>query len=1121
MSRSDELYNFEDAKAAILVVGFTSQNDYKKNYRKDPRLPSNPDQTYSEKWKDWRDFLGKEPLIFYDTLLEAADAAANMGISTAVEYEKRYKEDPLLPSKPSQFYSSEWISWNVFLSKKYSTIKQVKTSLKRLNIHSLLEYSERRKEDPRLPVNIPKSFGAGALIDLFGTNKYKTYEEASKAALSLGITSYDKYQLKWKLDPGLPQSPANLYKSNWVNWWSFFGKTYPNVDLAKEAVEKLGIKTPQQYDELRHLDPALPKSLHLEYNLPSFRAVMNFNYFTVDQVKQYCFQNKITTVKEYHKHAKNHPELRQINSLPGYAGKKSILYEKKAFDDISEEYFRWKNFAYAWIGKQRNISKKEATIRNFLSGYVSKKNDVKQPEIFLAENYVANDFTQFFESLPEPQRKADNLTIIIDFVQYILEETCVDIDDSGDEFILSGFRNPLKKFAKNYESKRAIPNETVKPALPFKIVVKARDWLIPPQSKSFNELKNAIKLLDSDFYDVPEELIDRNDPDCVWRTVVKYTKQSSKKKFEVFQMWSPVRTVALYTLFQTPARGQQILWLDSGECDHWKVNCDIATGAVEWTKNDNKLANPKTNQGFLRRFVQASNEVVGMFFTTNKTGQGAEGSYEVPWIPANLIPWITKLRDWQSKYNPVDRPVAWTEIHLTQKVNVAILKKRPPQTFLFRDPSGKRSIDRQTPITPSIAFKHSFPAVLYHIQSEKMPLAYRKDETNFASYYSEFTPHCMRVSLITCYIIDGGVELPIISKLVGHSRVVMTIYYTKISQSIMRRALAEAEVKMLADNGDRFYDDIIEDKLLNDVRAKDPLLFQRIKNLNKATLMLFDYGICTGSSAQCHIGGEKLENNKGFAPVPAGYLGSRNCPHCRFFLTGPAFVGGLTALSNDISFACSVEAKEIQKFEMKIQHLEQEQYYCEQKNIPFNKSAELRKCENELEKHAGEFDQFSMDLLLVLKHLSDSVKLINTEGSGEDGKLSLIGSSSEILTLAIEETSEFHQLHAICKNAEFYVSTNTSIATLRRSHLLDMFLDENGMEPIMFKLTEQQQLKIGNQLSNLVLTRLNGHNVESAMVHHFKLADFLPPSALKKMEIDIKKITKTAASQSIPSLLVD
>ena len=176
-----------------------SQAEYKKRYKEDPRLPSEPNSTYAAKgWIDWYDFLGKPTTDFYPTFEKAKRAVAVINIKSKDEYQKRYKEDPRLPSNPNIFYKDKgWIGSFDFFGKPipdlYSTYKEAKRAVKRSNIKSQDEYKKRYKEDPRLPSNPNKFYKDKGRIDwfnLFGKpipDFYPTYKEAKRAVKRLNI----------------------------------------------------------------------------------------------------------------------------------------------------------------------------------------------------------------------------------------------------------------------------------------------------------------------------------------------------------------------------------------------------------------------------------------------------------------------------------------------------------------------------------------------------------------------------------------------------------------------------------------------------------------------------------------------------------------------------------------------------------------------------------------------------------------------------------------------------------------------------------------------------------------------------------------------------------------------
>ena len=273
---------YEEAKRAVAGKNIKSKDEYKKRYKEDPRLPSEPNSTYANQgWINWLDFLGKPTKVFYPTFEKAKRAVAVINIKSKDEYQKRYKEDPRLPSNPNIFYKDKgWIGSLVFLGKPipdlYSTYKEAKRAVKRSNIKSQDEYKKRYKEDPRLPSNPNKYYKDKGRIDwfnLFGKpipDLYPTYKEAKQAVKRLNIKNQIEYHKRHKEDPRLPSTPYAFYKDKgWIGWSDYFGKPtkvfYPTYEELKRAIKRLNIKTSTEYHKRYKEDPRLPSNPHKYY----------------------------------------------------------------------------------------------------------------------------------------------------------------------------------------------------------------------------------------------------------------------------------------------------------------------------------------------------------------------------------------------------------------------------------------------------------------------------------------------------------------------------------------------------------------------------------------------------------------------------------------------------------------------------------------------------------------------------------------------------------------------------------------------------------------------------------------------------------------------------------------
>ncbi|MCP4267175.1 MAG: DEAD/DEAH box helicase family protein [Candidatus Brocadiaceae bacterium] len=269
---------YEEAKRAIKKLGISSQTEYGKRYKEDPMLPSSPSWIYNDKgWIDWHDYLGKEaPVEIYETYEEAKRAVKKLGISSQTEYGKRYKEDPRLPSTPGATYKGKgWIGWPDYFGREapdfYPTYEEAKRAVKKLGISSHTGYGKRYKEDPRLPTHPDRIYKKRGWIDgydFFGkqtpVEKYGTYEEAKRAIKKLGISSQTEYEKRYKEDPMLPCEPYEKYKDKgWIDGYDYLGKQtlaerYETYEEAKRAVKKLGISSQTEYGKRYKEDPMLP-----------------------------------------------------------------------------------------------------------------------------------------------------------------------------------------------------------------------------------------------------------------------------------------------------------------------------------------------------------------------------------------------------------------------------------------------------------------------------------------------------------------------------------------------------------------------------------------------------------------------------------------------------------------------------------------------------------------------------------------------------------------------------------------------------------------------------------------------------------------------------------------------
>jgi superfamily II DNA or RNA helicase len=258
---------WQEAAKAAKRLGISSSEEYSLRYKEDERLPSRLTKIYPD-FPGFPEFFGRKP-NYYKTWEEAAQAARKLGIYSSKQYIKHYKEDPRLVATPIKKYNLT--GWLEFFNKQplYETRQEALRAARRLGIESSKRYLKLHKDDPKLPSNPVRTYGLSSWNEFFGVTveePYNTWQEAAKAAQRLGISSSIDYSSKRKKDPRLPADPYNKYK-DFPGWNEFLKKSsfYPTWQEASKAIKNLRITSRKEYNERYSEDPQLPRNLYSKY----------------------------------------------------------------------------------------------------------------------------------------------------------------------------------------------------------------------------------------------------------------------------------------------------------------------------------------------------------------------------------------------------------------------------------------------------------------------------------------------------------------------------------------------------------------------------------------------------------------------------------------------------------------------------------------------------------------------------------------------------------------------------------------------------------------------------------------------------------------------------------------
>jgi len=599
------------------------------------------------------------------------------------------------------------------------------------------------------------------------------------------------------------------------------------------------------------------------------------------------------------------------------------------------------------------------------------------------------------------------------------------------------------------------------------------------------------------------------------------------------KVWSPVRVSAMLLKLYLPLRTFQVRMLESGESDS---ECYIDG---QWVENVGPLAPRQravVRKGFLRKFTDRLTGRVhtGFFVNTNKTQDRGKDEddkgYEIPWQHGEAIDVVTGLLRWQRQYNPIKAPMRWADLHdggIVRLGRSGQFAKQGEACFLFRDPCGTY---HNEPLTDSrmrpfwIALLNELErrvAARGEVLADGSPIVFidKRHPKSGEPLRPVYDLHTLRVSLITALAIEGGVPIPILSKCIaGHASILMTLYYVKLGVPQITEQLAAAQKKIHIEeqrNFVRFLQSAQHQQLASLVASNDDSGVTALHKNAPGSWVISDKGICPVGGALCSKGGTKLTSNiqlSDYTPTPGG---PRNCIRCRFFITGPAFLGGLVAHFNAIGVHLLAASERFRSKQAAICKLEDELMAVEGQQIPSSRMADLHAAHDHLEREMQQVDELSHNLHAVYR-LTERCRAIiaKAKKAPADGRLNLVlvGEQAD-LEAAIETTTDFELMNSVCQVARVYPGDDPTLANLRRARILDAMLARNSRRPMFSTLSEEEALAVGNEFVNLLISRL-GQADAIALVEGKRMLD--STGITQEIESFLKKQVREPFELTIP-----
>lgn len=393
------------------------------------------------------------------------------------------------------------------------------------------------------------------------------------------------------------------------------------------------------------------------------------------------------------------------------------------------------------------------------------------------------------------------------------------------------------------------------------------------------------------------------------------------------------RTVArcLHLLLLLPIRGIQARWLDEGLLDDeiWDYESE------QYVKNTHALANFKYadgkthvkkfgRTGALRNPKGYGKEDLGIFVNTNKTQsrkdllKGGKPGYEIPWPADTEIDSLNKVyelikeqKEFNDEYSPpVTQPV--NQLDENNEVYQGIKNQLPYYTPLFRRvhetisksfPGTRRSL--LLPITGD-SLRKLFIIVLKEAE-RRYKLKYPQFQNSSIAFDNEgvarYDIHSLRVYGITD-LLDNDVPVEVVQMIVGHATSIMTIYYRKKNREEFLQLLREAkktggasllhEKQMLENLGltqENTQELIALFDIVDDWKGGNQQVDPRPDFDKGGRSKFMKGGVC--SSFDCKTGGINVSYVKNGKKVTVTSVegGDYRCGNCRYFRTGPRYLG--------------------------------------------------------------------------------------------------------------------------------------------------------------------------------------------------------------------------------------
>ncbi|EIB2442706.1 hypothetical protein KZP93_000908 [Shigella flexneri] len=398
--------------------------------------------------------------------------------------------------------------------------------------------------------------------------------------------------------------------------------------------------------------------------------------------------------------------------------------------------------------------------------------------------------------------------------------------------------------------------------------------------------------------------------------------------------------------------------------------------------------------------------------------------------------------------------------------------------------------------------------------------------------------------------------LPVIAKLLaGHTRLLMTIYYNKITPSVMADKMKEAHA-VLSERGEGSLRNFLVDAEMRQIPLRAAFHNDQHNSVESVLANRNPIGWEERATGLCLVGGNTVRSDelstvggcwnggpivrdsesahsRVYGPVPHG---PENCPRCRWHITDATYLPALNSAFNQVSYKAHQAAELSVHLEGQLEALKDELFIAEETGAVFLKHNELQAIERRYEKQRVEADEYAKDCIAIFNLINRVIQIENGREEDDDGqKLIAVGSDEDLKYSMkfVETDSELLHLALLCEDAEFHPDLHDDLrktpAIAKRTNALSRMMARSGYKPVFLEMDEQTQLIAGNALMRKMAKiaapedRLEGYRIAS---NYIEAQEFLKDDRLLKSGFDaVKKIVPitlpTESVERIPALEVE